>query len=418
MRKLLALAVAVLSAGSLLAQPKDFFFQPNDRVVFLGDSITEQYQYSTYLELYLTTRFPKANFVFLNAGIGGDTANGGAGRFQLHVLDDKPTAVTINFGMNDAGYQEFKEAANKTYREKTEAMLKMAKDAKVRVAVCSPNSVDPRVSPGWSDFKRYQETQKQFYSPLKGIAEANGAVFADQYAVTRTALEKMAKDDPKAEKAKPYYDGFHTSPPGGLLMAHAILTQLKAPATVSHAHFLTGDTKGKVPGPVGCKIEDVTGTATSLTFTRTDDALPMPVQKDWLSMLPYTNELKDLNFYGLTVAGLEEGKYDVLCDGVTVATHTAKELAAGVNLGNATAGPVYEHAQKVFAAINKKNELVRSRFFDVLRYNPPGWIKVENLNEQKKLEAAKRLPAIEAEQKKVNELAQPKPHKWEIKAAK
>jgi lysophospholipase L1-like esterase len=418
MRKLLAVAVAVSFTGPLLAQPKDFFFQPNDRVVFLGDSITEQYQYSTYLELYLTTRFPKAHFVFLNAGIGGDTANGGAGRFQSHVLDDKPTAVTINFGMNDAGYQEFKEPVNKTYREKTEAMLKMAKDAKVKVALCSPNSVDPRVSPNWSDFKRYQETQKQFYAPLKEIATQGGAVFADQYAVTRTALEQMAKDDPKAEKAKPFYDGFHTSPPGGLLMAHAILTQLKAPATVSHAHLLTGNTKGETPAHVGCEVEGVTGTATSLSFTRTDDALPMPIQKEWLSMLPYTNGLKDLNFYGLTVAGLEEGKYDVVCDGVTVATHTAKELAAGVNLGNATAGPVFDHAQKVFAAINTKNGLVRSRFFDVLRYNPPGWLKVADLAEQKRAEAAKRLPAIEAEQKKVNELAQPKPHKWEIKAAK
>src|SRR5207244_3890755 len=101
MRRLLAVAVVAFAATPLLAQPKDFFFQPNDRVVFLGDSITEQYQYSSYMELYLTTRFPKGNFVFLNAGIGGDTANGGANRFQSQVLDDKPTAVTINFGMND-----------------------------------------------------------------------------------------------------------------------------------------------------------------------------------------------------------------------------------------------------------------------------------------------------------------------------
>src|ERR1051325_3887865 len=107
--------------------PKDFPFQPGNRIVFLGDSITAQYQYSTYLELYLTTRMPKGNFTFLNAGIGGDTANGGAGRFQSHVLAEKPTAVTINFGMNDAGYGKFDPARNKQYVEKTAAMLDMAK---------------------------------------------------------------------------------------------------------------------------------------------------------------------------------------------------------------------------------------------------------------------------------------------------
>ena len=73
------------------ADSQGFFFKPNDRIVFLGDSITEQYQYSTYIELYLTTRMPKGNFTFLNAGISGDTANGGAGRFQS--FDERITAA-------------------------------------------------------------------------------------------------------------------------------------------------------------------------------------------------------------------------------------------------------------------------------------------------------------------------------------
>ncbi len=420
MRRLLAVAVVVLSAAPLLAQPKDFFFQPNDRVVFLGDSITEQYQYSSYMELYLTTRFPKGNFVFINAGISGDTANGGAGRFQTHVLDEKPTAITINFGMNDGGYGKFDEARNKQFREKTEAMLKAAKDAKVRVAVCSPNAVDRRVN---DSFKQYLETQKQFYAPLKEVATKYEYPFADQYAVTRAALEAMEKDDPKAAKAKPFGDGFHTSPPGGLLMAHAILTQLKAPAVVSQAYFLTGDTKGKVAGPVGCKIEDVTGTGTSLTFTRTDDAIPLPIQKDWRPMLPYTNELKDLNVYGLNVSGLEEGKYDVLCDGVKVGTYTNKELAEGVNLGNAEAGPLFDQGTKVLNAINAKNNQVHDRFRGVVmaNVNLPNWVSKETRDavaKEKTAELAKRTALIDAEQKKVYELAAPKAHKWEVKAAK
>ena len=106
-----------------------FFFKPNDRIVFLGDSITAQYQYSTYIELYLTTRMPKGNFTFINAGIGGDTANGGAGRFQNHVLAEKPTAITINFGMNDGGYGAFNPDASKNFVEKTAAMLEMANKA-------------------------------------------------------------------------------------------------------------------------------------------------------------------------------------------------------------------------------------------------------------------------------------------------
>jgi len=102
------LSVVLVSAPLLAADPPArFFFQKGDRIIYLGDSITEQYQYSTDIELYLTTRFPGADMVFLNAGIGGDTATGGAHRFAEHVLAEKPTAVTIDFGMNDGGYGPF-----------------------------------------------------------------------------------------------------------------------------------------------------------------------------------------------------------------------------------------------------------------------------------------------------------------------
>src|SRR6476469_2776841 len=130
MRLVPPLALLILTGPALAADT--FFFQKGDPVFFLGDSITEQYQYSTDIELYLTTRFPEWNLTFLNAGIGGDTATGGAGRFQEHVLNEKPTAVTINFGMNDAGYGKFDPARNKQYVEKTAAMLDMAKKAGIR----------------------------------------------------------------------------------------------------------------------------------------------------------------------------------------------------------------------------------------------------------------------------------------------
>ena len=74
---LFSLAILAASLGAVQADDKEFFFKPNDRIVFLGDSITEQYQYSTYMELFLTTRYPEGKFTFLNAGIGGDTAHGG-----------------------------------------------------------------------------------------------------------------------------------------------------------------------------------------------------------------------------------------------------------------------------------------------------------------------------------------------------
>jgi lysophospholipase L1-like esterase len=409
---------AVVAAFILLlatGQPRaaepagDFFFKSGDRIVFLGDSITEQYQYSSYIELYLTTRFPKWNLTFINAGISGDTANGGAGRFQAHVLNEKPTAVTIDFGMNDGGYGAFNPNSNKNYVAKTEQMLEMAKKNNARVALISPNAVERRKH---ENYKLYFETQKQFYAPLAEIASKFQVPFVDQYAVTRSALEKMAVDDPEAKVVNPFPDGVHTAPSGGLLMAHTILVGLKAPALVSD---VTIDAAAGKSESKGCAVAKLKSSSGSVSFERTDDALPLPMQKDWVTLLPYVNQLKDLNWYGLKVTGLDKGKYKLEIDGKEVGTFTSEELAAGVNVGNLMAGPIYEQGQKVLQAINAKNQQVHQRFRGVLMFQAPDWL-ADVAAERKPAELVKRMDKINALQADIYKMTQPVARSFELKS--
>ena len=404
-RMALVLALAAV-ASATAADRDDFFFKKGDRIVFLGDSITEQYQYSTDVELYLTTRFPDWDLTFLNAGIGGDTAHGGASRFASHVLAEKPTAVTIDFGMNDGGYGEFKKDRYDDYVKNTEAMLQAAKEAGVRVALISPNAVEVRTAP---NLKTYLETQKQFYAPLKDLAEKYKVPFVDQYAVTRAVLEKIAADNSPV-KAFPG-GGVHTGPAGGLLMAHTILVGLHAPALVSDLEIDAA--VQKATKATNCKADKIAGGADGVTFERTDDALPMPVQKDWRDILPYVDQLKDLNDYGLKVAGLKDGKYALNIDGKEVGAYTAAELAEGVNLGNLESGPLFEQGQEVFKAINQKNDLLHHRFRDVVMKGAPGGDEAKKQEELKK-----RMDEIDARQAAIYKLAQPKTHQFELKMAK
>jgi len=404
------LMLLLSSACQLHAQPtKEFFFKEGDRVLFLGDSITEQYEYSSDIELYLTTRFPKWNMTFLNAGISGDTATGGANRFATHVLAEKPTAITINFGMNDGGYGAFDAVRNANYVKHTEAMLAAAKEAKIRVGLVSPNAVDRRVQ---ERFNLYLETQKQFYAPLKELAEKYDVAYVDQYAITRAEFEKMEAD--KADTVRPFGDGFHTSPPGGLMMAHAILTGLNAPALVSNVDV---DVAEKKAVGEGCTVSNLSSSPTEVSFERLDSALPLPIAADWQSLLPYVNDLKDLNWYGLKFAGLAEGKYTLSIDGIDVATYTAAELAAGVNVGNLPTGPIYDQGKKVLAEINAKNKIIHGRFRGVVMAQIPDWL-ADVAAERKPKELAKRMEAADAKQAEIYKLAQPVSHKFELKAAK
>src|SRR3954447_7964824 len=61
-------------AHGMSASSGDFQIHNGDRVVFLGDSITEQRLYTTYIEAYALTRHPDWTLTFRNVGWGGDTA--------------------------------------------------------------------------------------------------------------------------------------------------------------------------------------------------------------------------------------------------------------------------------------------------------------------------------------------------------
>ena len=185
----------------------------------------------------------------------------------------------------------------------------------------------------------------------------------------------MEKDDPKATEGQAVRRRLPHLAAGGLLMAHAILTGLHAPAMVSDVAIDVGRQGGQASETAARSTNLTRPRNTAVSFTRTDEALPMPMQKDWLPMLPYINELKDLNYYGLTVKGLKDGDYAVSIDGKEVGKYSAKELAAGVNLGNATSRPgVGAGRTRCCQAINAKNSMVARALPRRGDVQPPEWL--------------------------------------------
>ena len=96
-----------LSRSLLDQQRIDFALKDRDRVVFYGDSITEQRLYTTYVEQYVLTHYPDRRITFINTGWGGDKVSsndckpcagvGGLARIKRDVIDHRPTVVTLLF---------------------------------------------------------------------------------------------------------------------------------------------------------------------------------------------------------------------------------------------------------------------------------------------------------------------------------
>ncbi len=393
--------VVVALCGTASASAAEFFFKNGDTVVMIGDSITEQHLYSNYVEMWTVTRFPGWKLTFRNVGIGGDRSTGGNARFARDILLHKPTAMTVDFGMNDGSYRAFGEETFKPYMDGLQGMANQAKAANIRTAWVTPQPLD-NAEQGPTALTGYNQTLEKFSEGVKAIADKNGGLFVDQFHPYLTVLDRVRGKGPKYDRITAG-DAVHPGPPGQALMAASILKGLSFPALVSSAEL---DATGKVGAVQNCKIDGVVAKEGGLSFTRLDGALPF-FPADAVSILPSAPILEELNQYSLKVTGLAAGKYEVRIGGKKVATLTAEELAAGANLaaGALADGPIADQVKAVRAAVEAKNRFHHDMIFrGVVLSNPPEWVYA--IIPQNELEAKKqalikerlgKLPALDAD---------------------
>ncbi|MEI6675656.1 MAG: SGNH/GDSL hydrolase family protein [Verrucomicrobiota bacterium] len=383
MRKLSTLGMvwAVLAAGGMAAEP-EFALHDGDRVVVLGDSITEQKLYTSYLEAYTLTRFPKQKFTFFGRGWGGDTAwlrmrsfpdekalHAAAGDVQQKLIeaavDDplkrdvvavKPTLVMINFGMNDHNYEPFREDIFKTYvRSQTHLTKTLIKNG-ARVVLLTPQPIENRSGNPATDVRN--QALARLAAGLKQVAAKEGATFVNQFDPYMAILQREHALDANARVGGG--DEVHPGPVGHTLMAAIILQQLNAPALVSSANLeVAADQSAKLVSAAKCAVTHVQFQENKLSFERVDECLPMPVDERAMAALKLAPVLDELNRYELKVTGLPADRYDIMIDDERVATLTKQELAKGWNLA-VSAGPISKQAGEVLALIIKKGPVVQT----------------------------------------------------------
>ena len=395
----------------------DFFFKDGDRVVMMGDSITEQYLYSSYVEMWTVTRFPSWNLTFRNVGIGGDRSTGGNARFKRDVLPYKATALTVDFGMNDGGYQPFKEAGFQVYMNGLQGIANQAKAADVRVAWITPQPLDT-AEQGKTALTGYNLTLEKYSAGVKTIADKNQGLFVDQFHPYLTILDKARAAESKYNRITAG-DAVHPGPPGQSLMAAAILRGMHFPTQVAAIHIQVG-----VPGQVkttGCQVTGLTmQQGNSVRFQQQDASLPF-FPEEAKAILKWAPILEELNQYTLQVAGLKAGKYEVRLGGKKVAEYTAEELTKGVNLAAPAlkAGPVADQVKAVKSAIEAKNKYFHDRIFrGVVLSAVPDWLatkmnreEIESRREAALQERLAKMPELDAAIRKALEM---KPHTVEI----
>src|SRR5215831_7490287 len=131
-----------------------FALHDGDRVVFFGDSITDQRRYTSVVETYVVTRFPKLDVRFVHSGWGGDRVSGGGGgpidvRLWRDVMPYNPTVVTIMLGMNDGAYRAFDQGLFDTFANGYKHIVEGLKRQfpGVRITAIQPSAYDDVTRP-------------------------------------------------------------------------------------------------------------------------------------------------------------------------------------------------------------------------------------------------------------------------------
>lgn len=399
-------AIVLVAVTAVSAARADGPLKSGERLVFLGDSISEQKIHTRYVMNYFTLRYPGLQVSFTNAGVGGCSSLGGLARLHRDVLSQKPSVVTICYGMNDGRYVNFDAGRFDNFMRGMAGLVAELKKANVRVVLLGPGSVDPERREMLKGVD-YNDTLSRYSKAVKELAAKEKVEFIGLHDLMVEVQAKAKAKDPKYTLIP---DGIHPGEPGQAVMAYAIL---KALGCKEQASGLEIDAAGAKAIADRCKVEDLKVAEDSITFTRTDAALPTYVDPEATSVFEFCPFVQELNQYNFKVTGLKAGAWKLSVEGIRVGTFSEKELAAGVNLATLD-GPWKKLGQKIDALSREQEKLYffswRQFCFSTVQLAVPESIKPE----LDALAAKARTLAEEAEAARLKGVPKDRAWKWSL----
>ena len=350
----------VLSVSSLFAETEKqsaLIFRDQDKVCWIGDSITASGLYHSYIYLYYSTRFPSLHLSFVNCGISGDNASGMIGRIDKDVYSNHPTVVTLSAGMNDVNRNLYSQTnaptnapvlqkqAIESYKKNIEKLADSFAVHKLRQIYLTPTIYDEDVESTVESLRGVNGALRECSDFVLEFAKSKNMPAVDFWHPMDELNRKMQKSDPKFTLTSK--DRVHPGPAGHLLMAYLFLDQTGAPQDVWR---LSIDAKSsKVLSQTNCEAKGLASNPKGLTFSNHELALPFPCiadAKDVFSWIPFDERL---NQQALQISHLDEGNYSLQINQAEVGQYSATELEKGINLAINPKTPQSAQSQKIAA---------------------------------------------------------------------
>lgn len=374
-KKIILFFICSTIASGLFSQPVSQFGE-GERVVFLGNSITDGGRYHSFIWLYYMTRFPNMNLHILNAGIGGDTAFDMYERLDDDVFSKNPTTLIVTFGMNDSGYQEYNgddgaRFGEEKYREThknfklLEGRLKKLSGTKIVMMGGSPYDGVAKID-GNTALRGKNDVIQRIVAFQKKSAEENNWQFLDLNAPMTTINQKFQANDPGFTICG--LDRIHPENDGHMVMAYLFLKEQGLDTNVV-ADFEVNASDKSVVRSANCEISNIRGNKGTLSFDYLAYSLPYPLdtiprgwnaRKSQADAMKYIPFMEEMNQEVIKVSGLQKGAYKIFIDNEEIGKWSSTDLNKGVNLAAETKTPQYQQALSIMHLNEVRWEIERN----------------------------------------------------------
>lgn len=185
--------LALVAWGTIICQAGELLVKSNDKIAFLGDSITRDGAGPGGYAM-LVIRGLEANGIRVEpiyAGKGGNTSNEMLVRIDTDVLSKNPTIMTLSCGVNDVGHGEKGVPLDK-YRENITAIIDKVQAAGVKPVIFTSTMLteDP--------VDKLNQTLASYNDFLRTLAQKRKLPLADLNSQMQAAL-KRAKETKRSK---------------------------------------------------------------------------------------------------------------------------------------------------------------------------------------------------------------------------
>ncbi|MFD0696651.1 SGNH/GDSL hydrolase family protein [Paenibacillus sp. GCM10027628] len=216
------------------------------RIVFLGDSITDDGTFIAYLDAYFHQYAPEIELTFINLGVSSETASGLTepdhpfprpcvlDRLGRALQESQPDWVVMGYGMNDGIYSPYSEERFQAYQRGILAAIRTIHQYGAKAIVMTPPPFDPIsmsdsvLSPDGLEAYSYMAPFVHYNNVLRSYANWILSLdsVADQVVNIYDPLLQQREQERKINPSYRSGDGIHPNSDGHWIIATTLLSRL------------------------------------------------------------------------------------------------------------------------------------------------------------------------------------------------